>query len=231
MIERDVEKFFVACDELIGSKFALVDKKIADVLSAIASSKTVYNLIAEYVFSFNFDRAFKIAISNQKIFDLPQSEKEILPFVFLLLSEIDDGKINILKLIENNFSSGEVGGYTEFLNRVIKPFKESVIFLIEQKPEEKTKPADIKNEITKDIASRLMFLLENFLRSLNESKKLSTLEKVDARTLVQILNKEIEKKNAGAVFGLFLGLSHIVSADKKLASSISEISEIINYIK
>lgn len=231
MRERDVERFLMACDELIGSKFALVDKKIADVLSAIASSKTVYNLIAEYVFSFNFDRAFKIATSNQKVFDLPESEREILPFVFLMLSAIDDGKINILKLIENNFTSGEGGGYPEFLRKVIKPFKDSVVFLLENKPIESEKKPEIKSEITKDIASRLEFLLEDFSRTLEEGKKLSNAEKVDAKTIIHIMTVELGKRNAGAVFGLFLGLSHIVLTDKKLTAALSEISEIINLIK
>ena len=42
----DIEAFATACDNMINSKYILVDRRLGDVLKSIASTKEVFNLIS-----------------------------------------------------------------------------------------------------------------------------------------------------------------------------------------
>ena len=92
---KDIKLFIDACDNMLESKFILVDKRIGDVLKSIAKTKQVYNLMATCLVGFNFEKEWKMACSKGKELNLPIDQSKSTAFVFCLLNAIDDKKINL----------------------------------------------------------------------------------------------------------------------------------------
>ena len=65
--QQKLKEFFAACDEMIGGRFILSDVKVAKILKAIASSKTLYDMFANCLLNFNYNREFKNAKTSSKI--------------------------------------------------------------------------------------------------------------------------------------------------------------------
>ncbi|MBQ8468332.1 MAG: hypothetical protein IJ542_01080 [Clostridia bacterium] len=162
--KEDIEEFIVACDNMINSKFILVDKRIGEVLKSVATTKPVYNAIAENMINFNFNGAWTAATSKNGEIYVP--EDKLIGFVFCMLKAINDGKININELLVKHFPSGDEkrSSYAIFCETTILPFKQQLIEKLcseqklakpEKKSEQKTENLDLQ------ISERLLFLAKD----------------------------------------------------------------------
>ena len=62
-IDKDtIINFISACNELVNGKFILADIKISKILRAISESTDIYNLIAENMINYDFDKEFAKAV-------------------------------------------------------------------------------------------------------------------------------------------------------------------------
>ena len=123
----EVKNFINLCDELISTKLLFADKKINDLLEAVASTPEVYELLSDCMNSFNkereFEKAFTKDAQGNKIFVMPKEEYKVLALVFCLLADIGKGKLQFNQLILDYFSEdGRLDG-TKFMQTVIVPFK------------------------------------------------------------------------------------------------------------
>lgn len=225
---RETQCFFKAIDEMLASKFVFVDKCIGRVLSSIAESKPVYNIVAECIVSYNFDKEFRAATSSSKFF-MPEEPEKIVPFVFILLSNIDDKKIDIVNFVDDYF--GETNSYQNFLSTVIEPFKNAITKLLTCDSENEPVKEEVNNKFTKDLSSRLVFLLSNFEEKIKNAKKPEKQVRLDIITIVDIMIMEAKKLDSFSVYGLYLGIKNIISSNKSLLSEFSKIDEIINLIR
>ena len=87
--QTEIQPFIDACDAMARSKFILVDKRIGDILKSIATTKPVYNAIAEAMINFNWSAAWKIATNKAGEFVVPEESNKFIAFVFCLLKNID----------------------------------------------------------------------------------------------------------------------------------------------
>jgi len=95
--KADITEFITACNEFIEGRFILADIKISKILRSISTLKEVYNLIAESLINYDFQREFKrvkessIGKGNSHL-ELPLDNQQIIPLVFSMLVEIDSKK-------------------------------------------------------------------------------------------------------------------------------------------
>ena len=123
----DLNDFLISIDNMIKSKYILVDRRIADVLLAIAGNNEVYNLIAECMINFDFKREWKIATGGMYL-KLPEGDAKKISFIFCMLNNIDDGNIDITKLLEKFFSyDAELSPYELFCKTIIVEFKRLIL--------------------------------------------------------------------------------------------------------
>ena len=87
--QTEIQSFIDACDAMARSKFILVDKRIGDILKSIATTKPVYNAIAEAMINFNWSATWKIATNTAGRFVVPEESNKLIAFVFCLLKNID----------------------------------------------------------------------------------------------------------------------------------------------
>lgn len=138
---EELQVFVERADELINSKYILADIKIVNLLKAIASSDTLIALFKNCLDGFDYNAAKKkYLIKNPYLSDekgqfvLPPNSRELLAFVFNVLMDVDAKRINLGEFINKYFyeDGSSYAGYSSFVNTMIKPFKNSVIALMEK---------------------------------------------------------------------------------------------------
>lgn len=234
MVSSDEIKVFTnACDKMIDSKYIMIDKRIADILKSIAECKPVYNLIAECMINFNFDKQFKNGTMGNE-FMIPEDPKDLVAFVFCLLNCLDDKKININDLLMRYYSrDNQISSYSQFNNHVILQFRNAVYFLlvgeaIDTKTEEKQPKAKIVN-FDNEVNARLIFLVKDLKDYVSGLKKIkgSYVTKAEMMTMIMAFITEIEKNNTSVYKAMLIGVKAGAGNDRELAKRIYTIDEIL----
>lgn len=130
---EDVVNFIYACNEFIEGKFILADIKISKILRAISLSPAVYNLIAESLINYDFEREFsrlkgEVSSSSLPHIELPADNQQIIPLVFSMLVEIDSKKTSFNSLLNASFplANSQKEEYELFSKKIILPFRNAI---------------------------------------------------------------------------------------------------------
>lgn len=122
-----------SCNDIINGKFILADYKIANILKNITASKEIYNLLANCLNNFDFEREFSRAqlrsASKPNKFVLPTEPDKVLPFVFCVLVNINNKNIDFdlfLKEFYKSDTNNHAEEYSRFAKEVIMPFRDLI---------------------------------------------------------------------------------------------------------
>lgn len=122
-----------SCNDLINGKFIFAYNKIDTILKNLSASKEVYNLLANYLIDFNFEREFSRAQfrspKEQHKFVLPSEKENILPFVFCVLVNINNKNIDLDGFLAEFFTSENKNHseeFQKFANEVVLPFRDLI---------------------------------------------------------------------------------------------------------
>ncbi len=234
---KEIKLFIDACDEMLESKFILVDKRIGDVLKSIAKTKQVYNLMAACLVGFNFEREWKLATSKGKDLALPIDERKNIAFVFCMLNGIDDNKININEVLQKYFSGDDcISSYKLFCQKVVLPFKVHVVSQLYDKQEKKvTIKQCVENlgEIDAEILKRLIFLVKDVKSYVGGVKRVknSLLTKDEIMFILNHFIELCENKNIISLSALLIGVRAGMGKDKELKRRLVEIEQIVKELK
>ncbi len=140
MDKREELTAFLECaDDMIKSNYILADVKIVNLLKSIAASETLVAVFKNCLADFDYEKAQKKYFIKNKFFDdrgefvLPQTSRDLLALVFILLLDIDAKRVGFSEFLRKYFyeDGSRSAGYTAFINTMIKPFRNSVSALIE----------------------------------------------------------------------------------------------------
>ncbi len=229
---EDIKLFVDACDKMIGSKYIMVDKRVSEVLTSIAGCKPVYNLIAECMINFNFDKAYKQG-TNGNTFLLPDDPKDVVAFVFCLLNCLDDKKININDLLMKYYSKdNQVSPYALFNSEVIARFKNAVYFLAVgekiEKQEEKAQARPVVN-FDADVNNRIIFLVKDLKDYVAGLKKIkgSFITKSEMITMLLVFVDLVKNNQTYAYQSALIGIKAGAGKDKEMQKRIGAIEDIL----
>ncbi len=196
---EELDLFLLRIDEFIDSKYILADIKIVNLLKAIASSDTLIAIFKNCLTDFDYYGASKKYLvkspylaDNKGEFILPPNSRELLAFVFNVLMDIDTKSINIGEFIDKYFyvDGSFSAGYDAFINKMIKPFKNSVKVLMESVISGKVQdPVEALTEEEKKKAEQLALEKQNA----DKDKELS--QKAYGEKVKQIKKILIEDKH------------------------------------
>lgn len=148
-----------SCNEMIDGKFILADYKIANILKNITSSKEVYNLIANQMNNFNFEREFSKAqlrgSAKPNKFKLPDEDEKVLPFIFCILVGIKNKELDFDFFLKEYYSdeNGRAEEYSNFASEIILPFRNIIAKYFEISVDELNKNNISKNSQNFEIPS------------------------------------------------------------------------------
>lgn len=191
-----VTNFINACNELVEGKFILADIKISKILKAISESTDVYNLIAESMINYDFDKEFAKAVVKDsngiEKFQLPDEDEKIIPLIFCLLVEMDSKRINFNEFVKVQFplANNQNEEYQAFAKTIIIPFRNAVANYFDVDIETTNKLAEdeeLRNIIDEKIKEHL---LEKELQEQDDEEqetiivKTTTIEPIQSDSLV-----------------------------------------------
>ena len=233
--EEEIKPFIDACNAMENSKFILVDKRIGDLLKSIATTKPVYNAIAESMINFNWSSSWKMATSKTGELILPEDPQKMVALIFCLLKNIDSGKVNINELLVRHFSNDEDrrSSYVVFCEKTIKPFKKVLINKLcqpEQKVVKQSEP--VLPVINKEISSRLEFLVKDIKAYVMGVKKLKgcVITKQDYLDIIDTFLFAIKNEDSKYYKFFTTMLKKVNAKDKELNSRLNAILELIEHI-
>ena len=129
---KNVQACLANCDELINGRFIFAENIIAKILQNISDSKEIYDLIAECMQNFNFDKEFnraKVKLPTKDgYFVMPESKAIVLPLVFCIFVDIRDKKLNFHEFVKNYFTSENMNEFENFAQTVVVPFREAIAY-------------------------------------------------------------------------------------------------------
>lgn len=234
-----------SCDELINGKFILSEYKIAKILKDIGESKEVYKLLAECMQNFNFDREFsraEITLPRKK-FVLPEEPEKILPFVFCLLMEINNKKLDLNSFLNEYYSDEEgVDPFFKFASETVKPFRNIIYNYFkeeEAEPEqnfnvpeteqpEKEEPQEEQSEEEENIEkffNECENICKDILSELQYERKKDLVD--DARYVVQTMIMACEEKNFRTLSALIISFGAMSENLKSIRFLTRELKNIL----
>lgn len=228
-------------DELIGGKFILFDAKAGIFLKIIASSEALYGLFAKHLVDYDFFSTLKLAEEYNKIqgrFFIPEGDNEILAFVFCLILEVNNGKINLQNFINNNFFSpnGYNYSYLNFARSILVPFKVALMSELGVEESDSNNAAEEQMEMemndieTIDNASEDKILFANLLFAINElhakvynDKKIKQEVKDEEYIVMLGLIEAVKLENMKVINALIISLEYVLGKQKTVKDEYNEV--------
>ena len=233
--ESEIQPFLDTCDAMIRSKFILVDKRIGDLLKSIATTKPVYNAIAECMINFNWDASWKIATNKTGDLVVPEESNKLIAFVFCLLKNIDANKVNINEVLVKYCSNDEDkrSSYVVFCEKTIVKFKQ---YIQDKLCGPKTKvqvEEQPKFSLNTEVNNRLEFLIKDVKAFVLGIKKLKTniISKVEYQSVIENFLLAIKNEHYEYYSTFALLLLKASDKDRELKSRINGIIEVISHIQ
>jgi len=242
---EELNAFIVRADEFIDSKYILANVKIVNLLKSIASSETLMAIFKGCLTDFDYTKAkneyfIKNVLNDGKgEFIMPQSSRELLALTFSLLMDFDGGKLDVGDFISKYFyENGSIyEGYSAFLRLVIKPFKATVVNLMEnviegkiqdpveavnqeqqlraQKQAEEMAKVLKEKELEEKACAESIKAIKNFLKEDRKKVKASGLkdeEKEDLALIISTLKSAISSGDKDAITYAFTAYKFVCKA-------------------
>ncbi len=246
---RNVQACLASCDELINGRFIFAENIIAKILQNISDSKEIYDLIAECMQSFNFDREFnraKVKLPTKDgYFVMPDSKAIVLPLVFCIFVDIRDKKLNLHEFIKNYFTSENMNEFENFAQTVVVPFKEAIAYCFDLDNNKNQPKSEGKSDvpITNDISlpnhveieddhsnlSKLMkdtsIILKQMQDELHADKKTKENLKKDLDYFILCMQDCIKKLDIKNLSAYVVGLTYMTNKAHSLRFLVSDLKQ------
>lgn len=231
-----INSFMNSCDDLINGKFIFAGNKVANILKSINESPELYEVIAECLKDFNYEKEFgraKIKLPTKKgTFKMPEEHITKIPLVFCMLVEIQENKIDFKQFLADYFDTDdERSQFENFAEQVIIPFKNAIAYLFEIegqnkfKKEQEEKKEEVKLEVKttkKDLPSKMNKYFEDIKENIQDIKKDMEYVKIkpeisdDIKYLIENITYAVEKQDIKMVNALVIGLCYVLKGVRKL---------------
>lgn len=137
--KKQIESLIRDCNEMIEGKFILADSKISNILKDITKCKFIYNIMADCMSDFSFEKEFGRAKvrrhARESYFVMPTEERKILAMTFCLLVQIENREIDFATFLKEYFTKDGITEYMAFTDEVMRPFRDVLIKIYESQEE------------------------------------------------------------------------------------------------
>ncbi len=232
-------------DELISGKFILFDTKASKLLKVIASSEFLYGLFAKYLVDYDFAHALRLGEEYKKAqgqFKISEDSKEILAFVFCLILEVNNKKLNLNNFVSDNFFSpnGYNYSYLNFSRCILQPFKialmeelgiEETVMNASTMEEQMEMEEMIENNVreeeseSKILFANLLFALNELHAKVVEDKKIKQDVKDEEYIIVVGLIEAVKLENLKILNALIIPLEYVLGKQKSIKAEYQAVKD------
>lgn len=252
---ESLAKFKEKTDALINSKYLFAEREISEVLKVIAGSRMLYELFEYVTDGFDYETFKSFCFSKGNPVKLPGRDEDLLALCFLLLVEVDGGKISLDEFCDEYFPSGgsAQGKFAAFVLAVVIPFElateKAVKKLIEEQNAEKSEPekepteksAKFEPENTtageeatenpeKQVENKVKQSGYDFIRNARANVKARADRKradaaEEATYILDSLERALKKRDFETVTIAFVALKYFAAAERKFKINVEEVSD------
>ena len=243
----DVERFVVACNDLLSGKFLDLNKRLDKFLSIMTQSEDIFELLKECLNDFDEDAEFAKAFSVDKktgvaTIAIPTDEKKRLALSVTIFNNMINDKLNTNQFLQTYFQDKKLTPVQNFLDKIVKPFRDLVckIFALgtditvedikRQIEEEKVlKKQEEKHEEEVQFPE-LDKLLSTVVNSANQILALLKFEKKrtdnldDLEFVLGSIIQACEKRDLMVINGLVIGLNYVSKKFKNVRHLVEELN-------
>jgi len=224
-----INSFMNSCDDLINGKFIFATNKIDNILKAISDSPELYEVVAECLKDFNYEKEFgraRVKLPTKRgTFKMPEDNMSLIPLVFCMLVEIEEEKIDFKQFLADYFDSEEEGvsQFENFAKQVIVPFKNAIAYLFDIEGQNKfkqTEEPEQEEEVETTSKEEKYFedvkALNDEILEVMEYYKIKPELVEDLQYEIEALNNAIEQKRIKDVNAYVIAVIYIIKQIKKL---------------
>lgn len=231
----NIDKFLISVNNMIESKYILIDRRISDILLSIADTHEVYNLVAECMVNFDFKQEWKKATTTN-VMKLPQGDEKRISFIFCLLNNIDDKNLDATNVLEKYFSyDSKISPYELFCRNVIAELGRLVVkkLNIDSNNSEVIENVEFAKAIeiaaVTDEFSVLVKLLDDFCAFLVSQKKIKHcyMQKNDLVAIVSTFKQVVENRQIEYFYSYLVMVNSAIEKNKLLKSKFSDANKLI----
>ena len=205
--------FNTACEEFANGKYILADAKILSILKIIENDEKIKDIVRTCCEGYNFPNAYNNAVefkNDEAFFSIPKEDKEIIAFVYHLLSSFENNSINLYDFLQKFYSiDNSPNNFVKFANGIIEPFKEAVNSVY-SKRHILVESEDYQNNIYNKIKTTINLILNSM-----DNYKLDLNAKEEFTMLLNSLYLASEKNDKKLVYSLMIGVDYFTKAYKK----------------
>lgn len=246
----DVEKFVVACNDMLTGKFLDLNKRLDKFLSVMTNSEDIIDLLADALEDFEdeveFDRAFSVdKKTGVATVSIPTNETKRLALSAMIFNGIINDQINANQFLETYFQDKKLTPMQCFLEKIIKPYRDIICKTFELDTDITVE--DIKKQIEAEkylkkqeekSAEEAQFpyldkLLEEIVKTSNQILAILKFEKKrtdaldDLEFVVNSIIQACQKRDLMVINGLVIGLNYVSKKFKNTRHLVSDLNVII----
>ena len=246
----DVEKFVVACNDMLTGKFLDLNKRLDKFLSVMTKSEDIIDLLSDCLEDFDEEAEFAKAFSVDKKTGsakvaIPTDDKKRLALSVPIFNDIINDKLNANQFLETYFKDKNQTPMQNFLEKIIKPYRDIICKIFQLQTDITVE--DIKNQIEQEKLFKkeeerkeeeeqfphLDDLLSEIIKTSNQILALLKFEKhrTDVLDDVEFVTNSIiqacEKRDLMVINGLVIGLNYASKKFKNIRHLVVELNNLI----
>ncbi len=246
----DVEKFVVACNDMLTGKFLDLNKRLDKFLTVMTKSEDILDLLSASLEEFDEDAEFDKAFSVDKKTGLakvsvPNDDKKKLALSVTIFNNIINDKINANQFLETYFQDKKGTPMQNFLEKIVRPYRDTICKLFEL--DTNINMDDIKRQIETDELIKkaeekqaedeqfpqLDLLLDEVVKTCNQILAILKFEKkrTDVLDDVEFITNSIiqacERRDLMVINGLVIGLNYASKKFKTIRSFVADLNSLI----
>lgn len=232
----DINGFLFSINNMLESKYILVDRRISDVLLSIANTDVVYNLIAECMINFDFRYEWKRATEGNYL-KFPETNSKKISFIFCMLNNIDDRKIDITMVLDRYFSYDlNYSPYELFCRLCIAEFRDLILKELNLITDNTIKVEEDVSQISENTVDedyiKLIDELRNLANYINSLKKYKSkyMQKHDVIAVLSTFEQVVRNRQPEYVYSFLVTINSLDIKDKNIKKMIAEINKYGNNI-
>lgn len=243
----DVEKFVVACNDMLSGKFLDLNKRLDKFLSVMTNSEDIIDLLADALEDFDDEVEFAKAFSVDKktgsaTVSIPTNETKRLALSAMIFNGIINNQINANQFLETYFQDKQLSPMQCFLEKIIRPYRDIICKTFELDTDITVE--DIKRQIEAEKylqkqeekhAEEAQFphldeLLADLVKTSNQILAILKFEKKrtdaldDLEFVVNSIIQACEKRDLMVINGLVIGLNYVSKKFKNTRHLVSDLN-------
>lgn len=243
----DVEKFVVACNDLLSGKFLDLNKRLDRFLTVMTQSEDVLDLLTECLADFDEDAEFAKAFSLDKKtgatkIEIPSDEKKKIALTVTIFNNLTNDKLNTNQFLETYFQDKKLTPMQNFLDKIVRPYRDlickffglSTNITVEdvkrQIEEEKVLKKEEEKKQEEELFPKLDQLLSGVVNTTNQILALLKFEKKrtenldDLEFILNSILEACEKRELMVINGLVIGLNYVSKKFKNVRHLVEELN-------